>query len=132
MYTVTSAARISSGSLLSDASKDAAVPWNAACTLIGMPMSFCAFSMASVAAPSEAFGARLKEIVTTGNCPWWLTASGALVDSKWVNALRAVPRCPYPVPDGAVAAATAPPVSRVIRQPAGAAVSTVAEDEGGP
>src|ERR1039458_585568 len=36
--------------------------------------------MARVASPREAPGARLKESVTTGNCPWWLTARGVLVD----------------------------------------------------
>src|SRR6202041_3697684 len=35
--------------------------------------------MARVASPREAPGARLNESVTTGNCPWWLTARGALV-----------------------------------------------------
>ena len=44
--------------------------------------------IASVASPSDASGARLNEIVTTGNWPWWLTASGAVVDSKWVKALK--------------------------------------------
>ncbi len=39
------------------------------------------------ASPSDAPGARLNEIVTTGNCPWWLTASGAVVVSIWVKAL---------------------------------------------
>src|SRR5271154_4503062 len=36
--------------------------------------------MARVASPREAPGARLNESVTTGNCPWWLTARGAFVD----------------------------------------------------
>ena len=40
-----------------------------------------------MASPNEAFGARLKEIVTTGNWPWWLTDNGAVRDSKCVNAL---------------------------------------------
>ena len=43
--------------------------------------------MALVASPNEASGARLKEIVTTGNWPWWLTDNGAERDSKCVNAL---------------------------------------------
>ena len=29
----------------------------------------------------------MKDSVTTGNCPWWLTVIGALVISKFVNAL---------------------------------------------
>ena len=32
-----------------------------------------------VAWPSETPGARLNEIVTHGNCPWWLTERGVLV-----------------------------------------------------
>ena len=35
-------------------------------------------SIAFTASPSEASGARLNETSTTGNCPWWLTASGAV------------------------------------------------------
>src|ERR1700760_2609367 len=52
-----------------------------------MPISFCALSIAFVAAPSEAFGARLNEIVTTGNWPWWLTESAPLFISKCVKVL---------------------------------------------
>ena len=55
--------------------------------LIGIFMSFCTCSIAFVASPSEALGARLKEIVTTGNCPWWLTDNGAVRDSQCVKAL---------------------------------------------
>src|SRR5580704_18061636 len=42
-------------------------------------MSLSTAWIARVASPSEAPGARLNESVTTGNCPWWLTASGAFV-----------------------------------------------------
>src|SRR5580700_4960740 len=55
--------------------------------LSGILISFCICSIALVASPSEAFGARLKEIVTTGNCPWWFTDRGAVRDSKCVKAL---------------------------------------------
>ena len=41
----------------------------------------------STASPSETPGARLKESVTTGNWPWWLTASGAVPVSMRVKAL---------------------------------------------
>ncbi len=34
---------------------------------LGQPMSFLACSIASIASPSEAFGARLNEIVVAGN-----------------------------------------------------------------
>src|SRR5271168_2390151 len=43
--------------------------------------------MAWVASPKEALEARLKEKVMTGNCPWWLTASGAVFCSKCAKAL---------------------------------------------
>src|SRR5580693_10151555 len=42
--------------------------------LAGNWMSFSICSMAFVASPSEAPGARLNDSVTTGHCPWWLTA----------------------------------------------------------
>src|SRR5208282_5188492 len=47
--------------------------------LAGNWMSFSICSMAFVASPNEAPGARLNDSVTTGNCPWWLTARGVLV-----------------------------------------------------
>jgi hypothetical protein len=50
-------------------------------------MSFWAFSIAFVAAPRDAPGARLNETVTTGNWPWWFTDSGPLLISKCVNVL---------------------------------------------
>src|ERR1019366_1950984 len=95
------------GSLASDACKEAAVPWNAACTLSGMFKSFCALLIASVASPREAPGARLKEIVTTGNCPWRLTDSGAFCASKWVKALRGT----APPPETVTGAGFADPVA---------------------
>src|SRR5260370_33673958 len=55
--------------------------------LKGIPMSRCACSIAFVASPKEPFGARLKEIVTAGNCPWWVTARGAVRGLKWLNVL---------------------------------------------
>ena len=48
--------------------KAAAVPWKAATMLSGMLIS-CCFIDRVVASPREAPGARLKEMVTTGNCP---------------------------------------------------------------
>src|SRR5260221_2369432 len=44
--------------------------------------------MSFVAAPSEAPGARLKEMVATGNCPRWLTATGVDVVSMWAKLAR--------------------------------------------
>src|SRR5580693_6523590 len=43
-------------------------------------MSFSTCWIAFVASPSDAPGARLNESVTTGNCPWWLTARGVFTD----------------------------------------------------
>ena len=77
---------MSSVVLLSEASNDCAVPWKPAWMLAGMPRSALAWLTAFTAAPSEAPGARLKETVTTGNCPWWLTASGVVVSSTRVKA----------------------------------------------
>src|SRR5215470_2274632 len=72
MYIVTMAARMRSSVFTSDARKARAAPWKLVRTLGGMRISFSAFSMASTASPSEAFGARLNEIVVEGNCPRWL------------------------------------------------------------
>jgi hypothetical protein len=82
MYTVTSAARISSGSFDSEFSNDAAVPWNDACRLAGMFMLFCKLLMSEIALPSEACGARLNDTVIDGNCPWCVIESGSVVVSK--------------------------------------------------
>ena len=43
--------------------------------------------MAVIALPRAARGDRLKDIVTEGNCPWWLMESGDPTLSKRVNAL---------------------------------------------
>ncbi len=74
-----SAARTSAGSLASDSLNACAVPAKSAWTLGGMPMRACAASMALTASPSDSPAARLNEIVTAGNWPWWLIASGAVV-----------------------------------------------------
>src|ERR1700722_4346788 len=52
-----------------------------------MCQSSCTLSTAVVAFPIEAFGARLNDTVTTGNCPCRLIESGALSSSKCANAL---------------------------------------------
>src|ERR1700680_2995119 len=78
---------MSSGSLESELRKEAAVPWKSACRLSGMCMSFCTLVTESMAPPSEAPGAMLKETVTEGNCPWWVMESGSVVVSKWAMAL---------------------------------------------
>src|SRR5271170_5054380 len=44
--------------------------------------------MAEIAPPNEAPGARLNDIVTAGNCPWWLIESASGTLSTRVNALR--------------------------------------------
>ena len=58
------------------------------------PAPPCALSIAVTASPSEAPGARLKDSVTTGNCPWWFTASGAVTRSNMRERARAAPRRP--------------------------------------
>src|SRR5439155_553662 len=70
---------MSSGSLASDAWKAWAEPWKLARMLGGRPMSRAARSIAATAWPSATPGARLKDSVTAGNWPWWLTASAARV-----------------------------------------------------
>ena len=71
------AARISQSWFVSDALKASAAPWSFTCVLAGRPMSRCAASTAFTASPSDAPGARLKEIVAAGNWPMRLTTSGA-------------------------------------------------------
>ena len=70
MYTVTMAARMSTGSFEMEFSKAAAVPWKLATMLAGIPSEAVALRILSTAAPSEACGARLNDRVTAGNCPW--------------------------------------------------------------
>src|SRR5580704_9068294 len=53
-----------------------------------MCMSCCTLSIAVMALPRAALGARLKETVTAGNCPWWLMDSASVARWKWVNVLR--------------------------------------------
>src|SRR5690242_2232474 len=55
--------------------------------LSGICRSCRALSIAAVASPSDASGARLNEIVTTGNCPCRLIESGELCSSKCAIAL---------------------------------------------
>ena len=76
MYTTTSAARISSGTVLSDCWNACAVPWKLELRVAGTPSSAIAFCTASVAWPSATPCARLKLMVTAGNWPWWLIESG--------------------------------------------------------
>ena len=52
-----------------EASKAAAVPWNPCSMLAGIPKSFCTRPTALTASPNDFLGARLKEMVTAGNCP---------------------------------------------------------------
>src|SRR4249920_2011170 len=75
MYIVTTAARISSSVLLSDARKASAAPWKLVSTLGGRSSLASSALIASTAAPSEAPGARLNDTVADGNCATWLIAS---------------------------------------------------------
>src|ERR1017187_2710908 len=51
---------------------------------------FCSLSIVLIALPSEAFGARLKETVVDGNCPWCVMESGSVVVSKCEIALSGI------------------------------------------
>src|ERR1035441_7451166 len=50
-------------------------------------MPFCRLVTVVMALPSEAFGARLKDTVMAGNCPWRVIESGSVMVSKCENAL---------------------------------------------
>src|SRR5258708_6242194 len=88
IYTVSRAARMSSGSLDSESWKAAAVPWKLAWMVDGKPMLRSALSITVVASPSETPGARLKEIVADGYCPWWLTPSELFDGPKCARDIR--------------------------------------------
>jgi hypothetical protein len=53
-----------------------------------MCISFCTFVISLIAPPSAAFGARLKDTVIAGNCPWCIIDSASVVVSKCENALN--------------------------------------------
>src|SRR5580698_5035270 len=94
MYTVTSAARMSSASFERELWNEAAVPWKSDCRLGGKLRFLTTFSMSSMAVPSEALFPRLKETVTEGNCPWWLMESASVMVEAWVKALRGIAFAP--------------------------------------
>src|SRR5205807_2179945 len=71
------AARMRIGSFASEAWKARAAPRKPVWIDGGRLISRAAPLMASTASPREAPGARLNEIVTAGNCPWWAMTSGA-------------------------------------------------------
>jgi len=76
MYTTTSAARISGGSLDSEDWNACALPWKLPARVSGTPNSFCAWPTAATASPSAPPGGRLKDRVTAANWFWWLTCNG--------------------------------------------------------
>src|ERR1700693_2310051 len=51
-----------------------------------MCISCCTLVIDEMAPPSAAFGAKLKETVMAGNCPWWLIDSCSVFNSKCENA----------------------------------------------
>src|SRR5450631_1055448 len=104
MYIVTMAARISQSSLLSDALNARAAPWKLIWTLSGSARACLADSIAFTASPSEAPGARLNEIVATGNWPMWLMATAAGFVSKRAKLLSGMicSRVPESVETGIV------------------------------
>src|ERR1700730_2401305 len=88
MYTAISAARIMIGVLLSELWNACALPWKLVAIEGGSWSSFVVCWIAVTAAPIETPGGRLKLRVTDGNWPWWLTASGAVVDvivANWLS-----------------------------------------------
>src|ERR1700719_2894191 len=56
----------------------------------GRPMSFFTLSTALTASPRDTLGAKLKDRVTTGNCPWWFTVIGTVVCSTREKALSGI------------------------------------------
>src|SRR5437667_11589317 len=76
-----SAARISHPSLASELRKTAAVPSNSVWMLVGSAIFATTSSICFVAAPSDVPGARLNEMVATGNCSRWLMATGVVLVS---------------------------------------------------
>src|SRR4029450_6742631 len=70
---------MSSGSLASEARNACAVPWKLPWMLAGSPSWRVVASTAATASPRAAPGAKLKDRVTAGNCPWRDTTRGAVV-----------------------------------------------------
>src|SRR5690242_9002773 len=58
--------------------------------LAGMCRSFLTRSTALMASPSETPGARLKDSVTTGNCPWCVIAIGTATVCVLLKALSGI------------------------------------------
>ena len=56
-----------------------ALPWKVPISDAGICISRSACWMACVAVPSDPPCARLKLMVTAGNCPWWLIDSGSVL-----------------------------------------------------
>ncbi|MCY1291818.1 hypothetical protein D9M70_410200 [compost metagenome] len=83
---VTTAARISSRVLDSEAWKAAAAPWKRVWMPSGMPISCCTRSITATASPRATPGARLNDNVTAGNWPIWLIASCAWRSSTLARA----------------------------------------------
>ncbi len=79
---------MSSGWVASESWNACATPAKRPWMLAGRPIRRAAFCTAATASPSATPGARLKEMVTAGKRPWWLTWSGAELGSKRVSAVR--------------------------------------------
>ncbi|MCY1305355.1 hypothetical protein D9M70_551530 [compost metagenome] len=82
---VTTAARISSRVLASEARNASAAPWKRLCTPSGMPISCWVRSITATASPSDTPSARLNDRLTAGNWPMWLITSSALRSSTWAR-----------------------------------------------
>src|SRR4051794_38362681 len=90
MYTVISAARISSGSDASDSRNTAAAPWNSARIERGGSRLAAVASIDEIASPSDTPGAVLNDSVTDGNWPSWSIASEVDRVSSDANADRGI------------------------------------------
>ncbi len=77
---------MSHGSLLSESWNALAVPWKLARIAAGKWIFSLACSIRVTASPSALPSGRLNESVTAGNCPWWLTLSGAVETSYLATA----------------------------------------------
>src|SRR6202040_597507 len=76
-----------------------------------------------MALPSAAPGARLKETVMAGNCPWWLMERDWVLVSKWENALNGTALLFVEL----VAPADVAPLLEVVEEVAAASAFTGAE-----
>src|SRR4029079_14441047 len=96
--------------LSSEARKASAAPWKLVRMLPGTRISFSAFSIASTASPSEARGARLKEIVVGAKWARVLIEREPERSVTFATAERGTCDVPLPEAIGAAAPEESPPL----------------------